>query len=395
MKQYDFDRVINREGTWCYKYCELDHVFGRHDLLPLWIADMDFAVCPEITQALVDRFANHPIYGYTKPTDGYVNAIIDWQRKRNNFIFTREEAQFVGGIVTGFALVLNFFTGKGDKVVIQEPVYHPFRNVATANGRVVINNALVPTDDGLFRMNLEELEQIFRDEQPRLMVVCNPHNPVGIAWPAESLAEVARLARKYNVVVFSDEIHADLMLYGNRHHVMATVSDDAAAVTITCGAPSKTFNIAGLKSSWCVIKNPALREPFFTWLENNELCCPHLAAMVATEAAYRCGEEWLRQCVEYIEGNIDFVAEYCREHIPCIRAVKPQASFLVWLDCTGLGRCHEDVIDLMVNHAHLGMNDGKMFGVAGQCHMRLNVGVPRSVLVTAMERMAKAVRELK
>lgn len=395
MKQYDFDRVIDRKGTSCYKYDELDSFFGRHDLLPLWVADMDFAVCPEITEAVVRRFTDHPIYGYTKPSDGYLNAIIDWQRKRNNFVFTGDEVAFMAGVVAGFALIVDFFTRPGDKVVIQEPVYHPFRNVAEANNRVVINNALVPAENGLLAMNLAELEQIFDRERPRLMVVCNPHNPVGIAWPRETLAEVARLARKYGVVVFSDEIHADLMLYGNRHHVMATVSDDAAAVTVTCGAPSKTFNIAGLKSSWCVVKNPELREPFFKWLSDNELSSPHLTALVATEAAYRHGAEWLRQCLSYIEGNVDFVAEYCHRHIPGVHAVKPQASFLVWLDCSGLGLSHDDVVDLMVNRARLGMNDGSIFGEAGRCHMRLNVGAPRSVIATAMDRMRQAVEEMK
>ena len=395
MELYDFGRVIDRKGTSTYKYEELEQDFGRCDLLPLWIADMDFEVCPAITEAIRHRMCDHAIYGYTMPPTSYWQSIIDWQRERNHFEFTRDEMCFIGGIVTGFGLVINHYTKPGDKVVIQQPVYHPFKNVITANGRIAVNNALIETPDGFYKMNLEELEQIFIEHHPRLMVVCNPHNPIGIAWDIESLREVARLARKHGVLLFSDEIHGDLMIFGHRHTPLATVSEDAAAVTITMGAPSKTFNIAGLKSSWCVIKNPEVRRPFFQWLENNELCTPHLVALTATEAAYRHGAEWLNQCLRYIEENILMVENFCREHIPGVRAIRPQASFLVWLDCSGLGLCHEQVHDMFINSAHLALNDGTMFGQAGSCHMRLNVGTSRTVLEKAMHQLADAVATLK
>ena len=263
MAKYDFDQCIDRHGTQCKKIEVLKQDYGRDDLLPLWIADMDFAVCPEITEALVHRFADHPIYGYTCLYDEYWQSIIDWQRERNGFVFTREEVTFVAGIVTGFGLAVNFFTKPGDKIVIQQPVYYPFKDVIEGNGRIAINNELIPTPDNYARMNFEELESIFEKEKPRMMVVCNPHNPIGIAWEPEVLRQVAHMAYKHNVLIFSDEIFGDLMLYGHKHTPMATVSDEAAAITVTCGAPSKTFNIAGLKSSWCVVKNPELREPFF------------------------------------------------------------------------------------------------------------------------------------
>ncbi|MBR1803716.1 MAG: pyridoxal phosphate-dependent aminotransferase [Muribaculaceae bacterium] len=390
MEHYDFDRVIDRKGTSTYKYEALSDMFGRSDLLPLWVADMDFEVCPAITQAIARRVCDHPVYGYTKPSDSFWQSIIDWQRERNGFSFTREELCFVGGIVYGFALVVNHFTRPGDKVVIQQPVYHPFNNILQAGGRLVVNNALQRTADGFYQMDLDGLERIFAEQHPRLMVVCNPHNPIGIAWDADTLRAVARLARQYGVVLFSDEIHGDLMLFGHQHTPLATVSDDAAAVTVTMGAPSKTFNIAGIQSSWCVVKNPELRRPFFEWLEHNEFCSPHLIALTATEAAYRHGHDWLDQCVRYIEGNITMVEDFCNRHLPGVKAIRPQASFLVWLDCTGLGLSHEELIDLFVNKAQLALNDGAMFGPAGSGFMRLNVGTSRTVLNEAMQRLAKA-----
>ena len=393
MTKYNFDEIIDRHGTQCKKIEVLKQDYGRDDLLPLWIADMDFAVCPEITDALVHRLQSHPVYGYTCAYDGYWQSIIDWQRERNGFEFARDEVTFVAGIVTGVGLAINFFTKPGDKIVIQPPVYYPFKDVIANNGRVVVNNDLIPTADNFYRMDLDGLERIFREEHPRMMIVCNPHNPVGIAWEPEVLREVARLARKHDVIVFSDEIFGDLMLYGHKHTAMATVSDDAAAVTVTCGAPSKTFNIAGLKSSWCVVKNPELRNPFFRWIETNELCNANLVSIIATEAAYRHGGQWLEECLHYIEGNVDFVHDYCRDHIPGIEVVKPQASFLVWLDCRGLGLSHEEVVDLFINKARLAMNEGSMFGEAGRCHMRFNMGSPRSVLEQAMRQLEAAVKE--
>lgn len=390
MAKYNFDLCIDRHGTQCKKIEVLKQDYGRDDLLPLWIADMDFAVCPEITQALVRRLADHPIYGYTCTYDAYWQSIIDWQRRRNGFDFTRDEVTFVAGIVTGLGLAVNFFTRPGDKIVIQQPVYHPFKDVIAGNGRVMVDNPLLPDQAGLYRMDLEGLERIFEHEHPRMLVLCNPHNPAGIAWPVDVLRQVARLAHKHGVIIFSDEIFGDLMLYGHKHTPMATVSDEAAAVTVTCGAPSKTFNIAGLKSSWCVVKNPELRQPFFRWIETNELCNANMTSIIATEAAYRHGEQWLDECLRYIEGNIDLILQYCRQHLPGIVAVKPQAGFLLWLDCTGLGLEHEQVVDLFVNRARLALNEGSMFGPAGRCHMRLNVGTPRAVIQQALERLHAA-----
>ncbi len=391
MSKFDFDKIVDRHNTGAVKFDGMKEEFGRSDLVPAWIADMDFEVCPQVTEALTRRFGNHRIYGYSMVPGSYWQSIVDWQRRRNGFEITPQELTFIPGVVTGVALAINFYTRPGDRIVIQEPVYHPFRRVITDNDRVVVNNALLRDSDGHCRMDFEGLERIFATRQPAMMVVCNPHNPMGIVWDPDMLRQVASLARRYGVKLISDEIHSDLMLHGRKHHPLPSVSDDAAAVTIAFGAPTKTFNIAGLHSSWCVVKNPELRVPFYRWLSANELNLPNMTAVIAAEAAYTHGEEWLTEVLRYIEGNIDFVADFCRNHMPQVKVLKPEASYLVWLDFTRLGLDHEALVDMLLNHAHVAMNDGAMFGPGGELHARLNVAAPRQVIADVMRRLADAV----
>lgn len=386
--KYNFDKIVERRGTSCVKWDALQEHFGRTDLTPLWVADMDFEVCPEITEALRAR-VDHRVYGYGCPADGYWQSIIDWQRNMHGFTFSREELCYVPGVVKGIAFALNYFTDKGDKVVIQEPVYHPFRAVAQGNGRVVVNNALRAAN-GFYCMDIEGLERIFAAEHPRMMILCNPHNPIGITWSRETLVEVASLAKKYGVIVVSDEIHGDLALFGHEHIPFATVSDEAADVAVTFGAPSKTFNIPGLVSSWCVVKNPALRSGFFGWLAANEFSDPTFVATIATETAYKCGSAWLDSCKAYIENNILAVEEFCAKRLPGVRPVRPQASFLVWLDCSALGMSHDKLIATFVGKAHLALNDGTIFGAGGENCMRLNVATPRASLLKALNALEAA-----
>ena len=388
MKKYDFDEVIDRHGSGCTKIDDLRALFGKDDLTPLWIADMDFKVCPDITEALQQRIS-HPIYGYSRPTDTYWSSIIDWLDRRHGFKVKRDELTYVPGVVKGIAFAVNFFTQKGDKIVIQPPVYHPFKIVIEGNKRQLLTNPLRWTGSN-YEMNLEELERIFAEEHPKMMIVCNPHNPIGLQWSRETLAEVGRLCRKYGVLVISDEIHGDLMLGGRRHFPFADCGEDAAAVAITFGAPSKTFNIPGLVSSWCVVKNPEIREPFFHWLEVNEFNATTFVSTIGAEAAYSHGEEWLGEAIEYIEGNLDALEEYLKENLPEVKMVRPQASFLVWMDFNGLNLSHDELVDLVVNHAGLALNDGEMFGPEGHGFMRVNVATPRKMLFEAMDKLAKA-----
>ncbi|MDE6384147.1 MAG: pyridoxal phosphate-dependent aminotransferase [Paramuribaculum sp.] len=394
MGKYNFDTIIDRRGTHAMKYDSLVELYGvdAGSVTPMWIADMEFAVCPEILGALNQRFSN-PVLGYSCPPADYWATVADWLRRRHGWDVPTDSMAFVAGVVRGIAFVLNFFTEKGDKVVIQPPVYHPFRNVTEGNGRIVVENPLVPLADGVgYRMDLEGLERIFAEEHPRMMILCNPHNPVGIQWDEATLKEVARLARKYNVIVISDEIHGDLMLGGIRHIPFASVSDNAAAVSITFGAPSKTFNIPGLGSSWMVILNPELRRDFYHWMEVNEFSAPLFTATEATEAAYKHGEPWLEELLSYLEENIEATERFLAENAPVLRVVRPQASFLIWLDCRGLSPDQEWIEQFFLNKAHLALNSGAMFGTQGRGFMRLNIACPRTQLLKALGQLAEAVK---
>lgn len=389
---YNFDSEICRMGSGAVKTDYLKDFFGRDGLIPLWVADMDFQVAPEIQKALIDRLS-HPVYGYAGVPESFWKSIIDWQSRRHGWNIGRDSITFVNGVVRGFGFILNFFTNEGDKVLIQTPVYHPFRNLTEGNKRVCVTNPLI--FNGLcYEIDFDDLERKFRSERPKLMVLCNPHNPIGIQWSEDDIAKVASLARKYGVIVVSDEIHGDLMLWGKKHVPFLSVSDDARAVGITMGAPSKTFNIPGLASSWIVIDNPTLRSQFFEWMKINEFSDPTFVATIATEAAYSHGEPWLDELISYIEGNIISVEDFCRERLSGIIPIRPEASFLVWLDCRNLGLSHDRLIDLFVNRAHLALNDGEIFGKEGSGFMRLNVASSRSCLIGAMESLERAVKDL-
>ena len=391
MACYNFDNVIDRQGTLAVKIDRLDQVFGRHDLTPLWIADLDFAVCPRITEALLHRL-QHPVLGYSEAADTYWQSIIDWNKRRHGFDIAREELCFIPGVVKGIALAVNYFTQRGDGVVIQPPVYTPFRTVVEGNGRRVVENPLLPTPQG-YAMDLDGLRRIIAEDKGiKMLILCNPHNPVGIQWSRDTLAELASICREAGIVVVSDEIHGDLMLGGRRHIPYLSCGDDARATGVMLGAPSKTFNIPGLVSSWMVVKNPDLRRDFYNWLEVNEFNSPVLISTIGAEAAYNTGEEWLDQMLAYVEANIDFVEDYARRNIPGLKVVRPQASFLVWLDFRDLHLCQREIMNLLLDKAHLALNDGSMFGRQGEGFARLNVGTPRCVLAHALASLADAVK---
>ena len=392
MKTYNFDEIIDRSGSGDLKHEALLPRWGRNDLLPLWVADMDFATPDFVVDALKARLS-HPIFGYTIEPADYRPTIIDWNESHHGWKIKPEWISFIPGIVKGIGFVVNVFTKPGEKVIIQPPVYHPFRMTPEDNGREVVFNPLRLREDGYYDMDFDNLSEVC-DDKCRVLILSNPHNPAGVCWSKETLQCLADFCYEHNIIVISDEIHSDMALFGNRHVPFASVSERAADISITFAAPTKTFNMAGIVSSYAVISNDDLRQRFYGWLKANELDEPTIFAPIATIAAYQKGEEWRKQMLAYVEDNVCFVEDYCRDHIPGIRPLRPQASFLVWLNCRGLELSHDKLLDLFIDKAHLALNDGEMFGPGGEGFMRLNVGTPRSVLRQALEQLAKAVNEL-
>ena len=392
MKTYNFDEIIDRSGSGDLKHEAILPRWGRNDLLPLWVADMDFATPDFVVDALKTRLS-HPIFGYTIEPADYRPTIIDWNESHHGWKIKPEWISFIPGIVKGIGFVVNVFTKPGEKVIIQPPVYHPFRMTPEDNGREVVFNPLRLREDGYYDMDFDNLSEVC-DDKCRVLILSNPHNPAGVCWSKETLQRLADFCYEHNIIVISDEIHSDMALFGNRHVPFASVSERAADISITFAAPTKTFNMAGIVSSYAVISNDDLRQRFYGWLKANELDEPTIFAPIATIAAYQKGEEWRKQMLAYVEDNVRFVEDYCREHIPGIRPLRPQASFLVWLNCRGLELSHDKLLDLFIDKAHLALNDGEMFGPGGEGFMRLNVGTPRSILRQALEQLAKAVNEL-
>ena len=384
---YDFDKIIDRSNTGALKTDVLEERYGRADLLPLWVADMDFETPHFIVEALRKRM-EHPLFGYTVEPKDYWPVVMKWIDDHHHMKVKREWLTYIPGIVKGIGMVINVFTRPGDKVIIQPPVYHPFRMTPEGNGREVVYNPLREKADGSYEMDFDNLEAV-ADDRCRLLILSNPHNPAGIIWDKQTLARLADFCTQHHIIVVSDEIHGDMALWGKQHVPFALASEAAAQCGITFGAPSKTFNIAGIVSSYAIVPNDQLREKFYSWLTANELNEPDIFAPIATIAAFEQGEEWRQQMLHYIEENIIFVEDYCRRHMPAVRPLRPEASFLVWLDCRNLKLNHDQLVSLFVDKARLAFNDGEMFGQGGKGFMRMNVGAPRAVIHEALERLKK------
>ena len=389
---YDFDKIVDRTGSGDLKHEVLEERYGRADLLPLWVADMDFETPQFITDALRRRL-DHSLFGYTVEPKDYWPTVQKWIKDHHQWDVKREWLSYIPGIVKGIGMVVNVFTKPDEKVIIQPPVYHPFRLTPEGNGREVVYNPLKENEDGTYSMDFENLAEVV-DEKCRVLTLSNPHNPAGIVWGKETLARLADFCYDHNILVISDEIHCDMALWGNKHVPFATASEKAAQCSITFGAPSKTFNIAGIVSSYSIIPNDEIRNKFYTWLAANELNEAPMFSPIATIAAFQNGEEWRKAMLQYIEGNIIFVEDYCRENLPQVKPLRPKASFLVWLDCRALGLDHEKLVDLFVNKARLALNDGEMFGKGGEGFMRMNVGTPRAVLKKALDQLKAAIDNL-
>lgn len=384
----DFNKIIDRSGSGDLKHEVLEERYGRGDLLPLWVADMDFETPQFITEALRRRL-DHSLFGYTVEPKELWPTVIQWIKEHHQWDVRQEWLSYIPGIVKGIGMVVNVFVKEDEKVIIQPPVYHPFRLTPEGNNREVVYNPLRENAYGTYSMDFDNLEQV-ADEKCRLLILSNPHNPAGIVWDKETLARLAEFCFDRNIIVISDEIHCDMALWGNKHVPFATASEKAAQCSITFGAPSKTFNIAGIVSSYSIIPNDSIRQKFYSWLAANELNEAPLFSPIATIAAFKNGEEWRKEMLNYVEENIKFVEDFCHEKMPQIKPLRPQASFLVWLDCRALKLDHDALVDLFVNKARLAFNDGEMFGQGGQGFMRMNVGTPRPILKQALEQLHEA-----
>ena len=384
--KYNFDEIVQRRHTDCLKYDNLKEMFGTEEVLPMWIADMDFKTPDFIVDAIRNRLS-HELLGYSYICKRWRPAIQSWVSRRYGWEVQADEIGFVGGIVPAISFALQCFTKAGDKVMIQPPVYHPYHHVTHDLERTLVTSPLKLVDNQL-ELDFADFEEKIKG--CKIFLLCNPHNPGGRVWSKDELARMCEICAKNDVFVISDEIHCDMALKGYKHIPFATCCDGAKERCITFMAASKTFNIAGLKSSYHIIQNEEIRKQYHEFLRRSELDTAHLFATGPVATAYNEGDEWLEQMLEYVEANIDFMEQYLKDNMPKMGMIRPQASYLVFLDARGLGLPHDNLVEFFIREAKVGMNDGVMFGEGGSGFMRMNLGCPRSVLVKALEQIKVA-----
>jgi len=384
MGSYNFETAPNRIGQHTYKWKEAEK---DSQVLPAWIADMDFEVLPEIKQTVHD-YADQLVYGYTYASEELINAVLAWERDEHGYTFDKEALVFIEGVVPAISTAIQAFTKEGDAVLINTPVYPPFARSVKLNNRQLITNSLIE-QDGLFQIDFKQLEQDIVDNEVKIYVLCNPHNPGGRVWEREVLEKIGRLCQKYGVLVVSDEIHQDLTLFGHKHQSFNTVSPDFKDFSLILASATKTFNIAGTKNSYAVIENPSLRQKFQKGqLANNQHEISGLG-FLATEAAYRHGKPWLTELKAVLEENIDFVVDYFAKEAPRLRVMKPQGTYLVWLDFSDYGLTDDQLFHLLREEAKVVLNRGSDFGQEGKGHARLNTAAPKTMIKEICRRIAE------
>ncbi len=389
--KYDFDKVVDRTGTESLKWVYPRKVLKVEDALPMWVADMDFEAPPAVVEA-IRRRAAHGIYGYPLIPPSFWQAAIDWLKRRHGWDVRKDWMAKTPGIVPALNYCVRAFTKPGDGVIIQTPVYFPFYHAVENNGRRLIRNPL--TFDGRrYAMDLDDLERKL-DQGGRLLILCSPHNPVGRVWTREELEALGRLAAGRDLVIVSDEIHHDLVYSGHRHHILATLSPDLADRTVTCVAPSKTFNTPGLSTAAVVASNPKHLQAFKDETERAGFELGQVFGIVGFEAAYAHGEDWLDELLPYLEANVDVMEKFLEERVPGVRLVRPEGTYLALLDCRGLGLEPAALNDFFLKTARVYFTDGAMFGEEAAGFVRINFGCPRALLVEALERIERAVKEL-
>lgn len=391
MTEYNFDEIIERIDTQCIKHDFKKEYFGTDNIIPMWVADMDFRT-PDFIMEAIRKRTGHEILGYTGRSDGFFQSVKDWYKRRQNWNIETDWIIFTPGIVPALHFAVRAFTSPGDQVIIQPPVYHPFSSVIKGNQRVVLNNPLKLTN-GKYYMDLDNLKEQL-DDRVKLILICHPHNPVGRIWTPEELTKLANICLDRNIMIISDEIHSDLILPGQKHIPLAAISPVFSEITVTCIAPSKTFNIAGLSTSTVIISDNGKRKLFTREIETAHLWLGNIFGNVALEAAYRNGDDWVDQLIQYLFANFKFLDSYLKQYIPEIKLVWPEATYLAWLDMRGLNLDDTALKDFMIHKAGLGCNDGPSFGTGGEGFQRMNIACPKAILNKSLDQLRNAVNNL-
>ncbi len=385
MSQYNFDKIIQRENTDCVKYDGREAIFGRADVLPMWVADMDFEV-PDFIQNAVVKRANHPVYGYSFMSDAYFQAIINWVKTRHQWGIRKEWISFSPGIVPAINFSVLSYTTENDGIIVQPPVYFPFFEAIGNNKRKQFNNLLI-NDKGHYKIDFNDLEE--KAKKAKMILLSHPHNPTGRCWTKDELKTIGEICVRNRVIIVSDEIHNDLILPGFKHHPMATLSEEIADITITCLAPSKTFNIAGLSTSSVIIPNKELRKRFQKTLQQLHILKGNFFGAIASTAGYQQGGKWVDELMQYVQGNFTFLSEFLKKELPDIKLTHPEATYLAWLDFRETGLSDKQIKDKLILEAKLGFSHGPVFGQGGQGFQRMNLAAPRSIVEEACQRMKK------
>lgn len=388
----NFDEQIERRNTNSLKYDFAVHRGKPADILPLWVADMDFKVAQPILDAIIKR-TEHGIFGYSEVQEEYFEAVKNWMKKRHDWTVERRWLVKTPGVVFALAMAVKAFTKPGDGVMIQQPVYYPFSEVIEDNDRKIVDNTLVLGADGVYRMDLEDFEKKAIENQVKLYFLCNPHNPVGRVFHREELEQLGEICLRHHILVVSDEIHQDFV-YNGKHQVFANLSEELSNITITCTAPSKTFNVAGLQVSNIFIPNGELRGKFKKQVAAAGYSQLNTLGLTACEAAYRYGEEWHDELMEYLKGNLAYVREYLKENLPGIKLIEPEGTYLIWLDFRELLLTEEERENLIVKKAGLWLDSGAIFGAAGEGFERINIACPRATLTLALDKLKNALKSL-
>lgn len=384
---FDFDKVVERKNSSCIKWDGMEKFLGAADALPMWVADMDFLTPGFITEALIKR-AGHGIFGYPLRAEGYFTSQVEWFKRRHQWKVERDWIVFSPAVVPALNMSVLAYTLPGDKIIVQPPVYFPFFSAATDHKRTLAYNHLI-MKDGRLCMDFENLETLAK-EGAKMLILSNPHNPGGSVWTREELTQMADICLKYNVLILSDEIHCDLVYKPNKHIPVASLSNEISMQTITTVAPSKTFNLSGFSTSSVIIENDSLRRQLISQIENLHIGWGNIFGNIASEEAYQHGDTYVDELMDYLAKNVAILENYVAQHLPQIKVIRPEATFLVWLDCRNTGMDDDELNHFFLHKAKVGLNPGKMFGAGGEGFMRMNIGCPASTLLTGLDRIRDA-----